>query len=318
MSVYTVAGVVRYDDVVLRTGTLEFKTNSTLVLAPVTRLLEQGGASSSGIPRTLTIIADKITVEDHAEITYDLDSLPGYDPDTPAPPQGGAVSNGGNGSSIPGEGAYPQASNGGDGRPGTTGFRGNSGLNAPTLEIFANDVIQYYSDAIKVNFKGQDGGKGGKGGDGGNGGNGQKGAPSTTSDSWYDGEECTREPGRGGNGGKGGDAGLPGTGGAGGNGGNIKVFVKDSSLTAVNGWNYIVRGGKGGNAGTPGARGNGGTGGAQGDHSDPCPQRSEYRGTDGPPGRSMDEMDTDWATNYRGVDGVNGEWEAYKLNLAPS
>jgi hypothetical protein len=32
----------------------------------------------------------------------------------------------------------------------------------------------------------------------------------------------------------------------------------------------------------------------------------------------MDEMDTDWATNYRGVDGVNGEWEAYKLNLAPS
>jgi hypothetical protein len=315
---YTVAGVVRYNDVVLLTDTLEFKTNSTLVLAPVPRLTEQGGPSSSAIPRTLTIVADRITIDDHAEITYDLDGLPGYDPDTPAPPQGGAVANGSNGSSIPGEGPYPQASNGGDGRPGATGLRGNTGINAPTLEIFANEVSQNYTDAIKINFKGQDGGKGGKAGNGGHGGNGQKGAPSTTSDSWYDGDECTREPGRGGNGGKGGDAGLAGTGGAGGNGGNIKVFVKNASLTAVNGWNYIVKGGKGGDAGTPGSRGSGGAGGAQGDHSDPCPQRSEYRGTDGPPGRSMDEIDTDWATNYRGVDGVDGEWGAHELNDAPS
>jgi len=315
---FTVAGVVRYDQVVLKTDTLEFKTNSTLVLAPVLRLPEQGGSFDPTAPRTLTIVADQITIDDHAEITYDLDGRSGYDPDTPAPPQGGTVPNGSNGSSITGTGPHPQASNGGDGRPGTTGLRGNLGINAPTLEIFANDVSQNYSDAIKINFKGQDGGKGGKGGDGGNGGNGQKGAPSTTSDSWYDGDECTREPGRGGNGGKGGDAGLPGTGGAGGNGGNIKVFVKDSSLTAVNGWNYIVRGGKGGDAGTPGARGSGGAGGAQGDRNAPCPQRSEYRGTDGPRGRSMDEIDTDWATNYRGADGADGEWEAYELNDAPS
>ena len=315
---FTVAGVVRYDNVVLKTDTLEFKTNSTLVLAPVLRLPEQGGPFSSATPRTLTIIADRITIEDHAEITYDLDGLSGYDPDTPAPPQGGVAPNGSNGSSITGAGPYPQASNGGDGRLGATGPRGNPGINAPTLEIFANDVSQNYPDAIKVNFKGQDGGNGGKGGDGGNGGNGQKGAPSTTSDSWYDGDECTREPGRGGNGGKGGDAGLPGTGGAGGNGGNIKVFVKDSSITAVNGWDYIVRGGKGGDAGTPGARGGGGAGGAQGDHSDPCPRRNEYRGTDGPPGRSMDEIDTDWAKNYRGADGSDGEYETYELNEAPS
>lgn len=315
---FTVAGVVRYDNVILKTDTLEFKTNSTLVLAPVLRLPEQGSSISPTAPRTLTIIADRITIDDHAEITYDLDGLSGYDPDTPAPPQGGGVPNGSNGSSISGEGPYPQASNGMDGRPGATGLRGNPGINAPTLEIFANEVTQNYSDAIKVNFKGQDGGNGGKGGDGGNGGNGQKGAPSTTSDSWYDGDECTREPGRGGNGGKGGDAGLPGTGGAGGNGGNIKVFVKDSSLTAVNGWNYIVRGGKGGDAGTPGARGGGGAGGAQGDHSDPCPRRNEYRGTDGPPGRSMDDIDTDWATNYQGADGSDGEYETYELNDAPS
>jgi hypothetical protein len=94
--------------------------------------------------------------------------------------------------------------------------------------------------------------------------------------------------------------------------------VKDSSLTAVNGWTYIVGGGKGGDVGTPGARGGGGAGGAQGSHSDPCPHRNEYRGTDGPPGRSMDEIDTDWATNYRGADGVDGEYETYKLNEAPS
>jgi len=315
---FTVAGVVRYDNVVLMTDTLEFKTNSTLVLAPVLRLPEQGSSISPTAPRTLTITADRITIEDHAEITYDLDGRSGYDPDTPAPPQGGGVPNGSNGSSISGEGPYPQASNGGDGRPGTTGLRGYPGFNAPTLEIFANEVSQNYSDAIKINFKGQDGGKGGKGGNGGNGGNGQQGAPSTISDSWYDGDECTREPGRGGNGGKGGDAGLPGTGGAGGNGGNVKVFVKDSSLAAVNGWTYIVRGGKGGDAGTPGARGHGGAGGAQGSHSNPCPQRNEYRGTDGPPGHSMDDIDTDWATNYRGADGSDGEWEALELNDAPS
>jgi hypothetical protein len=32
----------------------------------------------------------------------------------------------------------------------------------------------------------------------------------------------------------------------------------------------------------------------------------------------MDEIDTDWATNYRGTDGSDGEWEAIKLNEAPS
>ncbi len=316
MSVYTVSGVVRYDDVVLQTGTLEFKTNSKLVLAPVVKLSEQIGASPN-TPRTLTIIADKITIDDHAEITYDLDGLPGYDPDTPAPPQGGTVPNGGNGSSISGDGAYPQASSGGDGKPGTTGLRGNAGIDAPTLEIFANDVSQSFADAITVNFKGQDGGKGGRGGDGGSGGNGQQGAASTTDDSWYNGDECTREPGRGGNGGMGGDEGLPGEGGAGGNGGNIKVFVKSSSLAAVNGWIYIVKGGIGGDAGHPSTRGSGGIGGAQGKHNDPCPERSEYRGSDGAPGRSILEMDPDWVTNFKGADGVEGEWATYELNSAP-
>lgn len=317
MSVYTVSGVVRYDGVVLKTGTLEFKTNSTLVLAPVVKLSEQTVVSSNA-PRTLTIIADRITIEDHAEITYDLDGLPGYDPDTPAPPQGGTVGNGAKGSSILTEGTYPQASSGGDGKVGRTGLRGKAGIDSPTLEIFANDVSQSFADAIKVNFKGQDGGEGGKGGDGGDGGKGQKGAASTINDSWYDGDECTREPGRGGNGGMGGDAGRPGEGGVGGNGGNIKVFVKKPSLTAVNGWIYIINGGRGGDPGTPGARGSGGSGGAQGDHNNPCPERSEYRGSDGAPGRSMDEIDSNWKANFKGTDGVDGEWATYELDSAPN
>jgi len=48
---FTVAGVVRYDDVVLKTDKLEFKTNSTLVLAPVTKLSEQGGGLLLGHPQ---------------------------------------------------------------------------------------------------------------------------------------------------------------------------------------------------------------------------------------------------------------------------
>ena len=144
------------------------------------------------------------------------------------------------------------------------------------------------SGSMKINFKGQDAGRGGKGGDGGKGGNGQKGSPSTTDDSWYDGDECTGNPD-----GEETESGvamqdLPGRGGDGGNGGIVKVFVFDAPLPRVNAWGYIVNGGKRGEAGDPGTRGEGGTGGPQGDQNDPCPARSEYAGFDGPPGRSME------------------------------
>ena len=74
-------------------------------------------------PKSLTIIADRIEVGHHAEITYDFDGLPGFDPDTPALPQMGTVPNAANGSSIPGEGSYPQAIDGGPGHPGSTGLK---------------------------------------------------------------------------------------------------------------------------------------------------------------------------------------------------
>jgi hypothetical protein len=307
---FDVVGVKIYSENVLQAGTLWFKSHSKLVLAP--------DRERHHIPTSLTIITNKIRIDDTAEITYDLDGLPGFDPDTPAPPQSAVVGNGPDGASSPGEGPYPRAKNGGDGGQGQSGKNAISGMHAPVLEIFVGQVDQDNLDALTINFRGQEGGKGGKGGNGGNGGNGQKGAAATSSDSWYDGNECTREPGRGGNGGKGGSAGYPGRGGAGGNGGIIKVFTRAPS--SVGGWIYIFDGGKGGPAGDPGKQGNGGAGGAQGDRDseDACPVRSEYRGTDGPLGQSMNEIDPDWQKNYRGNDGVVGEVEIIEIMGVPS
>jgi hypothetical protein len=310
MSVFSVIGIQRYPHPILQAGTVRFESNSKLVLSPVER--------NTVPPTTLTIIAEKIEIVDYAEITYDLDGLPGLDPQTPAPPQMSTAPNGANGGSSPGEGSYPQADNGGNGQPGQTGQKGVAGINAPELEIFVGQVSQVNPDAITINFKGQDGGKGGRGGDGGAGGNGQKGAASQTSDSWYDGDECTREPGRGGNGGKGGDAGYPGRGGPGGNGGIVKVFAKAPSLPLVQGWKYIVTGGKGAPPGDPGQKGKGGAGGSQGDKNDPCPARPEYQGTEGPSGQSMDDVDPNWQTTYRGKDGLNGDSATYELTGVPN
>ena len=310
MSVYDVVGVVKYSSMVLQASTVKFEKDSKLVLAPPEKNMYP--------PKSLTIIADRIEVVDHAEITYDFDGLPGYDPDTPAPPQAATVGNGAAGSSNPVEGSYPQAADGGPGRPGPTGIKGINGQDAPELQIFVGEIIQNYPDAIKVNFKGQDGGKGGRGGNGGPGGAGQPGAASQTSDSWYDGDQCDREPGKGGTGGTGGDAGFPGRGGAGGNGGIIKVFAKAPSLPKAQSWNYIVKGGAGGKAGDPGTKGAGGIGGPQGTKNDPCPERPEYRGSDGPDGQTMDDIDPNWQTTYKGKDGADGESNTYELTGVPN
>jgi len=307
MSVFTVTGERRYSESFLQTNTLKFESNSKLVLAPSEQHMPG--------PRTLTIIANKIEIVDQAEITYDLDDQPGLDPDTPAPSTPSTAPNGPNGMSSPGEGSYPRAEDGGDGQPGRTGARGIKGMDSPTLEIFADNVT---AGLMKINFKGQDGGKGGTGGNGGTGGDGQKGAASTMSDSWYNGEECTQEPGRGGNGGKGGDAGYPGRGGDGGKGGIVKVFVTQGYLTLVQGWTYNVSGGKGGDPGQPGKEEAGGKGGKQGDKNGPCPSRSEYRGSDGSTGRTMTDIDPHWATNFKGEDGADGYWDAYELKSMPT
>jgi hypothetical protein len=152
MSVFSVIGIQRYPHPILQAGTVRFESNSKLVLSPVER--------NTVPPTTLTIIAEKIEIVDYAEITYDLDGLPGLDPQTPAPPQMSTAPNGANGGSSPGEGSYPQADNGGNGQPGQTGQKGVAGINAPELEIFVGQVSQVNPDAITVNFKGQDGGKG--------------------------------------------------------------------------------------------------------------------------------------------------------------
>ncbi len=217
MSVFTVVGDMKYGQMVLQASILRFEKKSKLILSRLERNMIP--------PTSLTIMVDKIEIVDRAEITYDLDGEPGLDPDTPAVTQLGVGANGADGNSPAGEGNYPQAENGGDGDHGKSGPKGTNAMHAPELEIFARDVSQIHPDALTINFKGQDGAKGGKGGNGGKGGDGQKGAASQTSDSWYDGDQCDREPGRGGIGGRGGDAGYPGRGGDGGNGGIVKVFV---------------------------------------------------------------------------------------------
>jgi len=310
MSVFTVVGDMKYGQMVLQASILRFEKNSKLILSRLERNMIP--------PTSLTIMVDKIEIVDRAEITYDLDGEPGLDPDTPAVAQLGVGADGADGNSPANEGNYPQAENGGDGDHGKSGPKGTNAMHAPELEIFARDVSQIHPDALTINFKGQDGAKGGKGGNGGKGGDGQKGAASQTSDSWYDGDQCDREPGRGGIGGRGGDAGYPGRGGDGGNGGIVKVFVGSSSLPLVQTWNYIVKGGRGGDAGDPGKRGEGGIGGAQGKQNDPCPSRDEYRGSDGPPGLSMDEADPKWQTNFKGKDGYDGEADQYELTGVPS
>jgi hypothetical protein len=309
--VYKVTGEKRISNVLLITDTLKFETNSRLVIAPT---LVNEKEKPSPAPRTLTIVAKEIILADQAEITYDLDGQMGLDPDSPAPSNTSTAATGSKGSSFSGDGSYPTAKDGGNGKPGMTGASGSDGRNAPTLEIFVDKVT---GRKMKINFKGQDGGQGGTGGTGGKGGNGQKGAASTISDSWYDGDECSQEPGQGGNGGMGGDAGYPGKGGRGGNGGIVKVFVTEKYLPEVNAWTYIVRGGKGGDVGSPGDPGSGGTGGAQGDKIDPCPPRSEYAGTDGPDGRPIDEIEPDWKKKYTEEDGKDGDWAAYGLSGLP-
>ncbi|HKT21260.1 MAG TPA: hypothetical protein VJR06_01365 [Nitrososphaerales archaeon] len=318
MVTFTVTGEVRYSQAVLEADIVQFNSKSRLVLAPTSN--DKGPTSSN----TLVIIAKQIVIADHATITWDLDGLPGdppelvYDPDTPAPPTVSVAPNGFDGFSPPGTGSFPQAANGTDGGPGMTGAKGISGLDAPELEIFVGTIKQNYSDAITVNFKGQDGGRGGSGGNGGKGGDGQKGAPSQASDSWYDGDNCDQDEGKGGNGGKGGDAGYPGRGGAGGNGGVVKVFALKQTLPLAQGWKYIVGGGKGAPPGNPGNNGKGGAAGAQGDQNDPCPDHPEYAGSPGPDGQSMGDIDMNWMSDYSGPDGQDGDVGQYEIDTLPS
>ncbi len=317
MVTITITGEKRWSDALLKADILKFESKSRLVLAPT------GDTKVSGCSTTLVIMAGEIDIVDHAVITWDLDGSPGdppelvYDPDTPAPNNMSVAAPGFNGTSFPGEGPWSQANPGGNAGAGHTGAKGTSGLNAPELQIFVGKVNQAFNDAITVNFKGQDGGRGGTGGKGGTGGNGQKGGASQAGDSWYDGDQCNREPGRGGNGGKGGNAGFPGLGGAGGNGGIIKVFATQQALGSVQTWNYIKKPGKGAPPGVPGQKGPGGAGGPQGDQNDPCPSRPEYAGTNGPAGLTMDQIDPNWNMNYAGKDGVEGDLSLDTIDVVP-
>jgi len=303
---FQVIGDTYVSEVILSYDKIKFETKSRLIMKPDKEMPKA--------PRTLTIITNSIEITDTAVITYDLDNITGIDPETPPSPQTSTGAHGSDGANQSGVGAYPHAKDGGHGMPGQRGNDGTDGIDAPTLEIWVGDVS---AGSMTINFKGQDGGRGGHGGNGGNGGNGQKGAKSKMEDAWYNGEECTQEPGRGGNGGRGGDAGWPGSGGDGGDGGNVKVFTKQASEALVNNWDIKVKGGDGGNLGNPGNPGLGGQGGPQGDKVSPCPKRTEFAGNPGPQGQNMSEINPNWQTDLKGRDGEDGESRVYRIQIMP-
>ncbi len=286
---------------VIKADIVKFHSNSKLILSP--------NQDNPDAQRTLTIITGKIEIVDQAEITYDLDHRDGIDPKTPAPPRTSKAPGGSGGYSGGKVAKYPDR--GKDGRPGDPGEAGEDGIpgmNAPSIEIWVNEVT---SGDLRIDFRGQDGGRGGDGGDGGPGGMGGEGYRSEISSSWYNGNECIREPGVGGDGGPGGDAGPPGKGGDGGNGGVVKVFTLKEYLPTVQGWTILVRGGKGGAHGNPGQKGTGGGRGLQGYPLPPCHEMHELQGLDGIDGRAIDEIDSKWEEHYNGKDGIAGDKENF-------
>ncbi len=305
MTVFNVVGDKPYSDIILWADTINFAESSKLILMP---------SKDYPGPRTLTIIANRININENAQITYDLDNQPGIDPETPAKSQTNPVSDGVDGASPLGEGSYPDADDGDFGTRGERGLDGDNGFDAPTLEIFVNEAV---GSKLHINFKGQDGGRGGNGGTGGDGGNGQKGAKTITDSNWVGQKECKQEPGHGGYGGDGGDAGYPGKGGRGGNGGIVTVFAGKNSLAFVETWDCNRKPGRGGSHGNPGQPGKKGIGGLQGDSEDPCPVRAEYKGGDGGSGRTMDQIDPDWKRNFTGEDGKDGSYVCYELTAIP-
>lgn len=208
-----------------------------VIFKPGSRLLVS--ASHGGDP-AVYIIANKITVEGKASISWRRD-LPIDVPPPRAKAPSGAF---GRADGEKGERGY-------NGEPGNIGF---SGAAAPTLFVVARDIGP---GALTIDLRGQDGGQGGRGQEGGDGGNGANGFPG--SQSLFD---CKQGPGRGGDGGNGGDGGPGGMGGEGGNGGDVYLLTSaEANVDNVAVYNSGGRGGTGGQAGFGGRPGRPGRGG---------------------------------------------------------
>jgi hypothetical protein len=199
-------------------------------------------------------------------------------------------------------GAFPKASNGGNGKAGGKGKNGENGSNAPVLEIWTKEIV---GPKLKLDLRGQEGGDGGLGGNGQFGGNGQQGSGGVPGvDSNWIGVPtaiCAQKPGLGGDGGAGGDAGCGGDGGDGGDGGFIKIFY--TAGTNVSNFEPLYSKGKGGKAGPPGIPGKGGKAGPPGLNIVEC--SSALGSSNGPDGSRCFKGNSDLPG--LAIDGEDGE-----------
>jgi hypothetical protein len=149
---------------------------------------------------------------------------------------------------------------GGDGLDGAPGQAAASGVDAPSLEIWAKKLTAMPD----IDLNGEDGIKGGRGQRGGRGGNGARGAGGEWW--WFFGVHCWKSPGHGGNGGDGGDGGRGGPGGDGARGGNVSIGVLEGTLAgSVTARAFKIKN-QGGQPGRGGDGGSGGPGGFGGTH----------------------------------------------------
>ncbi len=204
---------------------------------------------------TLYIIVEDFEASSGAKITWkrpvlDVPNI-GPDPALNGHPNWSGVHTSGSKHGLPG----------GDAGNGAPGLAGRSGIDAPSVEIWALRA----NGMPDIDLAGQPGGQGGRGQQGGRGGRGADGEAGKWW--WAFGKRCWEDPGNGGSGGRGGDGGRGGRAGDGGDGGNILFAVLEESLAALttsNAFSPNLGAGNGGPGGAGGVRGEGGAGGSRG------------------------------------------------------
>ncbi len=290
-----------------------------------------------GAQRLLKIVAKVIdtTGSTGATITYNLDNnlelpagnIPSFaDPTTQAKAGADGTPNFWEGPLLPANpnfplplpvGAFPKATDGGDGAPGGDGETGAQGLGGPIVEIWTTNIIGSFT----VDLRGQQGGNGGKGGDGQFGGSGQSGSIAVpgTDTTWLGVPNlvCNQIAGLGGDGGRGGNAGCGGDGGDGGNGGVVKLFytsgVNPSAVTT------LLQGGNGGNPGGSGKPGQGGKAGLPGTNVPPClPTQNSQDGPGGNTCGSNDVTRGGGGGPVPGSTGTSGQFSSFPTKSIPT
>ncbi len=206
-------------------------------------------------------------------------------------------------------GDVPSGQDGFDGSKGNKGGDGENGKNG-TNGGFAirlakdNNITLNIESPSMLKLVGINGGNGGDGGDGGRGQNGGHGGGGGNGDVKY--AVFAAVPGNGGNGGNGGRGGNGGSAGDGGNAGRGGLSINASNVKNKSNVIWIDgEDGKVGKAGTRGKGGYGGYGGYGGSKGEGLILGITYNGKDGSPGK--DGEDGNYG-NY-GIDGILADYD---------